>query len=271
MRSQDLFSYQSYKNYLHDRLAASVPARGARARLAEAMGSQPAYVSSVLNGSAHFTAEQAEALNEYFGHSETEANFFLILLLWERAGTPALKGRLKAQIDKAREEKFNLKARLPAAPDLSEAGQRVYYSEWYYAAIHTLVSIPAYARPESIAEALRLDRKIVGEVLKFLVEHGLVVFARGIYRIGTARVHLSGSSPYVSRHHANWRLKGLAAIAEKRPDSLHYSSVITLSESDAVLIHEKLVGHIKEIKEIVRASPEEKLMSFNLDFFRVGP
>jgi uncharacterized protein (TIGR02147 family) len=269
MRSRDLFTFRSYKSYLAERLAHTKPTRGARARLAEAMGSQPAYVSSVLNGNGHFTPEQGEAINQFFSHSEAESDYFLLLLQWERAGTAGLKARLSRQMEKLREEKFNLKSRLPAAAELSEAAQQIYYSEWYYAAIHTIVSIPAVASLDSIAGVLKLEKKLVREVLKFLVEQGLVVVSKECYRIGPSRIHLGGTSPFVNRHHANWRLKALRAMGERKGEGLHYSSVVTLSESDAIRIQEKLVDEIKGIKEIIRASPEETLMGFNLDFFRL--
>lgn len=269
MRLKDLFAHQSYKEYLTNRLEATQPVRGARARLAEAMGSQPAYVSSVLNGAGHFTPEQGEAINEFLAHSEAEADYFLLLLQWERAGTAGLKARLGRQMEKIREEKFNLQSRLPVGAELSESAQQIYYSEWFYAALHTLVSIPAFGTAESLATALKLEKKVVGEALKFLQEQGLVIANKGRLRIGPSRIHVGGNSPLVGRHHANWRLKAMQVISERRQEGLHYSSVVTLSEKDAVRIQEKLVADIKEIKEVIRASPEEKLMSFNLDFFRV--
>ncbi len=48
---------------------------------------------------------------------------------------------------------------------------------------------------------------------------------------------------------------------------LHYSSVVSVSETDAEKIHELLIQTLQSVREIVRDSPEEKLRSFCMDWF----
>lgn len=55
----------------------------------------------------------------------------------------------------------------------------------------------------------------------------------------------------------------------KIPHDLHYSSVVTLSTKDVTTVKERIVDAISEVKEIVRASKEERLHSFSVDFFEV--
>ena len=89
------FDYTDYKSYINARLDADPQGRGSRSALARAIRCQSAFVSSVLRGSVHFTPEQGEAINEHFGHSETDADYFLLLLQLQRAGTDSLRQRLK--------------------------------------------------------------------------------------------------------------------------------------------------------------------------------
>jgi hypothetical protein len=56
---------------------------------------------------------------------------------------------------------------------------------------------------------------------------------------------------------------------EKTVESLHYSSAITVSESDFVRIKSILIKNIEEIKAIIKDSPAEGVFSFNLDLFRI--
>ena len=58
-------------------------------------------------------------------------------------------------------------------------------------------------------------------------------------------------------------------LSRRSPDDLHYSSVVTLSGKDVTAVKERIVAAIGEVKETVRASKEERLHSFSVDFFEV--
>jgi len=263
-----LLSYNDYKSYINDRLDADPQGRGSRSSLARAIRSQSAYVSSVLRGNAHFTPEQGEAINEHLGHSETESDYFLLLLQLQRAGTESLRKRLKKQMQRIQETRFDLKKRLTVSQSLTKDDQAVYYSEWYYAAIHTLSSIPDYSSVAKIAQRLRLEPPVVAEAVEFLLRTGLMEKNKTGLKIGRTQIHLGADSPLISKHHLNWRLQAMQHLGSRR-DDLHYSSVVTLSEKDAVQVKELIVSVIQNVKSIVRDSKEESLQCFSLDFFTI--
>lgn len=72
------------------------------------------------------------------------------------------------------------------------------------------------------------------------------------------------------RHHTNWRLESLRALERSTPESLHYSSVVSIAKSDVARARSVLVHAIEEIRAIVRESPEEDVYAYALDLFRVG-
>ncbi len=270
MQTQEsLLSHTDYKAYVNQRLDSDPRGRGSRAALAKAIHCQSAYVSSVLRGSAHFTPEQGEAINEHFGHSEAESDYFLLLLQCQRAGTEALRVRLRRQMQRVQESRFDLKRRLSVSQALSKEDQATYYSEWYYAAIHALSSVPGFGSVSVIATRLKLEPSRVAEAVEFLVGVGLMAKGKGGLKIGQARIHLGSESPLISKHHQNWRLQAMQRFSRRTAEDLHYSSVITLSGKDAVLVKEKIVALIRDLKEVVRDSKEEKLQCFSLDFFEV--
>lgn len=268
MQPTSLFDSHDYKSYLNQRLDADPSGRGARASLARAIRCQTAYVSSVLRGSAHFTPEQGEAINEHLGHSEIEADYFLLLLQQQRAGTENLRRRLKKQMERIREGRFDLKKRLAVGQTLTKEDQATYYSEWHYAAIHTLTSIPECNNVARIAEWLRLEPAVVADAVDFLVRTGLLEKTKAGLRIGKSHIHLGADSPLISKHHQNWRLQAMQRLGG-RNDGLHYSSIVTLSEKDSVRLKEMMVGFIQSVKAVVKESKEEQLRCFSLDFFRL--
>jgi len=262
-----LFDYYDYKTYLNDRLNDEGSPRGSRSRLAEAIGCQSAYVSSVLRGNAHFTPEQAENINHFFLHSEDESDFFLTLLQLNRAGTGALRMRLQKQLQKISETRLDLKKKLSVKQSLSLMDQSVYYSEWYYLAIHVLISVPGFQNVNALSAKLGLPVKIIADAVQFLLQVGLVEQTSSGLKVRTYQIHLGGESPLIGKHHVNWRLRAVHNIPMKTANDVHYSSVVSLSRKDAMRIAELFIETIKKSKAIVRDSKEEDIRCLSLDFF----
>src|SRR6185437_4362530 len=94
-----IFEFTDYKAYLRAWIAARPRAgHGEKSRIAEAASCHLAYVSQVLNASAHFSAEQLVALSDYLGQNEEERDYFLLLLSRARAGSRRLERFYDAKI-----------------------------------------------------------------------------------------------------------------------------------------------------------------------------
>lgn len=269
--NQSVFEANDYKAYLNDRLddPSRGGGRGARARLSKAIGCQTAYTAQVLRGTAHFSLEQAESINAFLGHSDEESHFFLLLVQVARAGSGPLRQRFEREIARLQEARLFLKNRLGVKQPLGHEDQVIYYSSWQYAAIHALVSIPKLRAPQSLSRRLGLEMGKINEALSFLSRSGILEETAHGYKIGTARIHLGADSPLVAKHHINWRLQAIRALEGDTRENLHYSSVISLSESDASRIRELLIKALETIKPIVRDSAEETGRCLNIDFFKI--
>jgi hypothetical protein len=101
-----------------------------------------------------------------------------------------------------------------------------------------------------------------------LVQAKLLERSKSGLKIGKSQIHLGSDSPFITKHHMNWRLKAMQNMGNRKKD-FHYSSVATLSEIDTLLIKEILVNSIKDVKSIIRIFKEEKLVCFSVDFFQV--
>lgn len=271
MGISDIFSYLSYKKYLNDTIK-SRPAggHGYRTKLANACGCRLSYITEVLNRSGNFNLEQAEALNQFLGHSSEESEYFLLLVNFERAGTDLLQKRLRAQIDRFRVKRLTLKDRAIVKTELRKDDQATYYSSWLYAAVHMLASLDQLKTRDALAEHLRIPKDIVADVLDFLTRIGLLQNDRGIYKIATGRIFLGNDSPNVIKHHTNWRLRAIEALDRGIKTNMHYTSIFSIQAQDLIVAKEILAKAIDGFSKIVHDSKnDEEVHVFNLDVFKI--
>jgi uncharacterized protein (TIGR02147 family) len=265
--AKTVFDYSDYKRFLTEEGQARK--RGFRKALAEATRCQTAYISQVLNGGYHFSLEQAESSAQFLQLTRDETRFFLLLVEIARAGTPSLKRYFTEQLEEVRERHLLIRERIGVSDTLSEPNQAIYYGSWHYAAVHMATTIPRLRTRAAIGRSLRISARKLSEVLEFLTATGLVRLDGGHYLPGSTQLHLSKDSPQIHRHHANWRTHALAAMhSEHAADNIHYSSVSSLSASDAVKIKALLTQAISDAVKVIKDSPEEQLFGIGLDFFR---
>jgi len=262
-----VFDFTDYKKYIGE--LADVEPRGFKKKLAELANCQTAYVSHVLNGHAHFSWEQAEAISTGIGHTHAEKEFFLLIVKYSTAGTPSLRKFVKSRLDTIRDSYLSIKERVRVKDTLSREDQAKYYSAWYIAAVHVMLTIPKFQTREALATHLKLSPMIVADTLDFLISVGLAVRNGSKYAAGLASIHLEKESPLISKHHTNWRMAAVRALENGTSDNLHYSSVFTISETDFQKIRGDLVKAIEKNVATIKDSPEETTVAMTLDLFRI--
>lgn len=266
-----IFDFKDYKTYLNSILELrSKIAKGQRTKLAKFMGCQPAYLSQVLKDFNHLSPEQAILCNEFLAHTPTESRYFLNLVLLARAGNKTLKQYYEDELKQLRKDQHILKNRVKSNRTLSEADQARYYSSWHYAAVHVISSLPSIKTKEQIGRALSLPPKIVNETLEFLVNIGILRMIESEYHSGEVNLFLGSDSPFISKHHVNWRLKSLISLENNRNEDLHFSSIVTCSKADVFSIRERMVEAIQAIMATVTKSEGETMYAYTMDLFRVG-
>jgi uncharacterized protein (TIGR02147 family) len=267
---KSIFDFNDYKDFLREWLK-SLPGRGRgkRTELASAMNCKLAYVSQILNGDAQLSLEQAEILARYWGFSKDETEFLFLLVQLGRAGTENLRRFFLTHVEQTRAKRAVLKERFGVAEGMSELDRARYYSAWYFTAAHFLLTIPHFRSRAEISRRLDLEPQKVAEILDFLVKAGLAIQEGDRFLPTKMTIHLGNDSPEIIKHHANWRTRAIIASESETAADLHYSSVMSLSKSDAKKIRELIVQQIEQVREKVLPSPEEELYSFCLDWFTV--
>jgi uncharacterized protein (TIGR02147 family) len=263
-----LFEFQDYKRYLLTYLE-QLPGkgRGVRREMAEAMSCQTAYVSHVLAGNRHLSLEQAEALTRLFGMRVEEAEYFVLLVEHNRAGTPQLRKFLDRRLEQLRSQNQQLKARVGIKAKISPADQAVFYSSWHYQAIRVALTIPELRTLPKLAKRLKIPLGRVQEVMQFLLEHGLAQEKSGEYLTTDTQNHLPGDSPLVSKLHSNWRIHSLQSFDRNLTNDFHYSGAVTLSSADMARVREILTQALVNSHNVIRPSKEERLCVLNMDFY----
>jgi uncharacterized protein (TIGR02147 family) len=265
-----IFDYSDYKRFVRERLA-TMPkkGRGEFQKIAQALRVNTSFVSQVFGGYKDFNLEQGSDFCIYWGLSPIETDYFLALIQLARAGSEPLKKNIRRQLVEISKNAHTLSHRLPKEAELNAADRATFYSNWYYSGIRQLTATPQGQSLEQIAACFDLPRDLVRQVLQFLLESGLCIERDGKIQTGPKSTHLEATSPLVSRHHMNWRLKAMERHPRLTVDELAYTSPMTLSKKDVLLIRETTVRFIEHVTKIVDSSASEELYCMNLDWFKV--
>ena len=268
----NLFEQENYKvalNSLADEKRKSI--KGFSRKLAEYLNVHPTLISQILNADKDFTEEQMLSVCEFMGIAKLESQYLLILLQKERAGSKKLKDyfdELKLQI---RKESLQLSKRVTKDRQLTEAEKAIFYSNWTYSAVQLLSTLEEKITFERVCEKLNLAPQRAREILDFLKYIQLVKEENGNLKPGAVSTHLEKSSPFLIKHHTNWRLKAIQAAENLSDQELMYTANFSISEKDFSRLREELVKTIQKFLTLVKDSPGEQIAQFNMDLFFIKP
>ena len=268
--AKTLFDFDDYRAYLKFALPVSGPLRGSRSKLAESLGCQSAFVSLVLGGNTHFSLEHSAKISRFLKLDEDEQDFFLLLVHLARAGSKDLEDYYKKRIEAIRRRRREIKERVVTTQSLSESDQLTYYSSWHFTAVHMCLMVPHLQERRSISTALQLPTDTVSSVLNFLTRTGLAEQRGDKFVCGPIRIHLPDSSPLVSKHHTNWRMRAVQSLDNRSHTDLHYSSVMTLSEVATERIRDLLLQTIQDSEPIIKDAKNEIVCALSLDLFQIA-
>lgn len=264
-----IFEFDNYKSFIKAKIAGNKTERAYQSKLAEAIGCQKSFFSQVLGGEPHLTPDHAAKLCRFWEFTTEESNYFLNLVLLNRAGSPELRSLLASQMRELKNRRQNLTEKI-RWPTISERpGDDLYYTSWYWGAIHMLVSVPKYQTAESIARRLLLPVDTVEAALKWLSERGLIKKGKSGFEVARNLTYLPNTSPMIEMHHFNWRQRALGNIQRQDTSALHYSAAFALSVDDFNEIKEVIVNFIERLNQKIEPSPCEDVACFNCDLFKV--
>lgn len=242
---------------------------GQASRLARSLDVNTTLVSQVLSGKKHFTEDQIVKTSEFLGLNKKESYYFLLLAQIQRSESDHLKELLTYQLQKLQSEAKTIKGRVSPKTELSFEQQAVYYSAWFYSAIHTLVSLPGFDNAKVIAQKLGISLPVVQTTIDTLIEYGLLVNKNGKLISGSTSTYLPPDSPLIIRHHQNWRQMAGQQIQQRDPIDFYFTAPMSLSEEDFKVFRAELTTLLSKLYRLVEQTKPERLVSFNIDFFKI--
>jgi len=264
-----IFQFENYKDFFNKWILTQPKSGyGQYRKLANHLGINSVVVSQIFKGDRELSLEQAILMNEFIGLTDLEKDYFILLVQLSRAGSHELKKYISNQIENIRKTALSLKSRV-RHQKLNDEAKSIFYSQWYFSAVRLSTSIEGINSAQNIAQLLRLDVSTIKKVLDFLIEHQLIVEEKGHFKLGPPVTHIDADSPYVIKHHTNWRLKAIQSLEKNSSESLHYSGPMALSEKLAKEIRENLVSIIQSTTQKVQMSESEKLSCLNIDWFTI--
>lgn len=263
-----VFEAENYKDFVRSWVESRPGGgRGEYRRMAEALGVSTTLISQVINADKQFSLENANELCEFLGLNDREADFFLLLVEFARAGSHGYRRRLEKRLAQAREEALKLSRRLQNDRDLSPVQTATYYSDWAYTATTNFIACAPETDIDSLAKRLHVSRAQAARVIEFLLESGILVRSDSRLEIGAKHTFLPRESPFVSKHHQNWRLQGFQKMNRQLSDDFFYTAPMSLSAETALQIRKELPNFIEKIMKWVGPSPSEIVRCLNVDFF----
>lgn len=267
MNSPVVFAFKDYKAYIKAQIASHETSWGLLTRLAKAAGCQRPYLSRVLAGEAHLTAAQVFGLANFWNLPEEEREYFLGLLELEKSGSAAYREYWKKKLSEAKSRHENISQLVNRKIATETEKDLLYYSAWYWTAIHILVSIPEFRSETKIAEKLNLPASQIREILMKLESWGAVQRDGRGWAFKAREQHIPKDSPLVSFHHNNWRQQAILSSQKARLEAVHYTVVQSVSRQDFEKIKQMILQLIQKTAEIAGPSKEEQLMCLTCDFF----
>lgn len=264
-----IWEFTGYRDYLTARLGPDGSRTGLRKQLAAAIPVHTTFVSQVLKGRTEFSLEQAEAINTFLGHTDDEGEYLILLILKDRATNEKLRKRFAAKIQAMRDERLNIKSRLETTDSISAKDREKFYSSAIYGAIHVLAAIPGFGTIEALADATKLARSRVREIVDFMIRIGVLKEEDGQISSGTNHVHLGNDSELILKHHTNWRYHTISNLQFLDCDDIHYSACLSLSVEDAFKLKESILANLKQNVDVVSKSKEEIAYVMCFDFYKL--
>lgn len=264
-----VFDFIEYRAFVRSQIEEHKGVRGYQGMLANAAGCQPSFFSQVLSSHIHLTPDHAANLASFWKFNEDELEYFVSLVMFERAASPELRHMLKERLEKLRIANSDLSKRFMKERLTDKEHEGVYYSAWFFAAIHICLAVPGLQSPKAISARLGLPLDLVKSCLQTLSQIGLAVEEKNSWKTTHKSIHLPRHSPFAKTNMMAWRHKAIERAQIAIEDGMHYTAIHALAKKDILRLMELLKEYIEKSRAIVEPSPEEEVICFTCDLFKV--
>ncbi len=271
-QGMDVFQFNGYRDYVSARLKA-MPGRGRGQfrKIAVHLRMHPTTISQIFKGDRNLSSEQAMGLAGYFKLHRDETEYWVLLSQLEQAQTSELKALLQRRIASLRvpAQQANPSSTPENERRLDLQEQALYYSHWHYGAVRLASFVPALQTLDGVSRHFNLPKSLLQQVVDTLVSCQLIEVEPGSGKIRPTvqRTELGLDSPFLGRHHQNWRIKALEKLGRQKPEELSYTCPMSISREDALAVRKILVDAVFQVSGVLAETQGEKLSCLTIDWF----
>ncbi len=263
-----IYEFTDYRDYLKNWIQGQSPQKkGLQGQLAKSLNISSTMISLILKGSKQLNLEQASDLSDFLGLTDRESEYFFLLVELGRSGSFKLEKKLRKRIKEHQDLAKKISRRAKNDIELNDEIKAIYYSSWIYTGLRNLTALPNKNEIQYFSQRLGLPQNVVARAIEFLVQNGLCQYQNSRLTYRQAHTHLDSDSPFVIKHHQNWRLKGFSVMDQFDQNHLFYTCPMSLSEKVAEEVRRLLPQVIEDILKKTNPSPSEKVYCLNLDWF----
>lgn len=271
MASHGVFEFHDYKSFLRAAFKGKDSKWGSISEAAKAAGCQRSYLSRVIHGDAHLTADQAFRLSRSWRLSTLERRYWLTLIEAQKAGSREYREFLQETLERLRKENENLARKLSGKRPEMSAESLEYYSSWHWQAIHLLLAVPEFQDPHTLAFRLGLTLEFVEQSLRQLEKWKLAERKGDRWLFCGGNLHIPPESPLASLNHLLWRQRAVmnSQMQQSSGQSVHYTGLQAMSREAAKQIAKFARKMIEESDRVAGPSDSEEVHCMVVDFFKV--
>ncbi len=267
----DVFGFTDYRVYLRKQIEFLKHSGISNlSKIATAVGVHPSYLGHVMTGTKNLNFDQAKDLADVLKMTPLEQEYFFTLVHLDRAGTQKAKKYWLIKKEEILAERTKVKSRVGEHTELSDHDRAIFYSSWIYVAVFSATFIENGQTLDQVANRFQISRLKTEEILDFLVRTGICERNGAKYKPGTTFVYIGNDSPFVVKHHTNWRMKAIQKMDSRESQELFFSSPMSMSLEDFAQIREILAKGIQKSLEICKDSPAKEVVCLNIDLFRLA-
>lgn len=265
----DISEFTDYKTFTRHHIR-SLPkrGRGQYRQISLHLSVSSVTVSQVFRGDRDLTQDQAHSLCHYFGFSQMETKYYILMVELARAMTHSYKEYLRGELGLLKQKMQKLKSRLPQDSRLDEKQKAKFYSDWLYSGVRLATAIPELRTVEKLAIYFGLSTEKIRQIVEFLIESELCLEEGESIRMGPQRTHLESESPFIKGRQVQWRIKGFECMEKVSEEELFFTAPMVLSKDNIKSIRSEILQLIDKVSKTVQNSTAERLACLNIDWYQ---
>lgn len=241
--------------------------RGVKKALAEALNVHSSFISQVLNYQKLLSVEMALPLARFLNLNPLSTEYLVLIVQYQQAGTVELKTHLLKQCELLQAKSQKVSSRISQKKQLKEKDKIIFYSKWYYSAIHLSLFLDDVYSVKDIASKLNLPKQVVLKALNILSEIGLCKENEsGFFDPIDISTHIPDDSPLVTQHHQNWRVESLRWVELSDATDLQFTGPVTIELKNIKAFREKILNLIEDYSSFISDGKKSELCVLNIDF-----